>query len=85
MFMTKYKVGDVVSVEFPFSDLQIQKRRPGLVLVTDDQDLLLARLTTSAACSIGCFSNPLGRNRPATTFDRSFNEAGYTRPSAGSS
>lgn len=44
--MTKYKVGDVVSVEFPFSDLQNQKRRPGLVLATDDHDVLLARLTT---------------------------------------
>ena len=44
--MTKYKVGDVVSVEFPFSDLQGQKRRPGLVLAADDHDVLLARLTT---------------------------------------
>lgn len=32
--MAKYKVGDVVSIEFPFSDLQGQKRRPGLVLVS---------------------------------------------------
>jgi mRNA interferase MazF len=46
--MTKYKVGDVVSVEFPFSDLQGQKRRPGLVLAADDHDVLLARLTTHA-------------------------------------
>lgn len=44
--MTKYKVGDVVSVEFPFSNLQGQKRRPGLVLAADDHDVLLARLTT---------------------------------------
>ena len=44
--MTTYKVGDVVSVEFPFSDLQRRKRRPGLVLAADENDVLLARLTT---------------------------------------
>ncbi len=44
--MTKYKVGDVVSVLFPFSDLQAQKRRPGLVLVSGDLDLVIARITT---------------------------------------
>ncbi len=30
--MTTYRVGDIVSVNFPFADLQVQKRRPGLVL-----------------------------------------------------
>ncbi len=44
--MTAFKVGDVVSVEFPFSDLQARKRRPGLVLITGDVDLLVARITT---------------------------------------
>lgn len=44
--MTACKIGDVVSVEFPFSDLQTHKRRPGLVLVSGDFDLLVARLTT---------------------------------------
>jgi mRNA interferase MazF len=44
--MTAFRVGDVVSVEFPFSDLQAHKRRPGLVLVSGDFDLLMARVTT---------------------------------------
>ena len=44
--MTECKVGDIVSVEFSFSDLQTQKRRPGLVLAVDSNDVLLARLTT---------------------------------------
>ena len=48
-FMTTYRVGDVVSVEFPFSNLQTSKRRPGLVLAGADDDLLLARLTTYPA------------------------------------
>jgi mRNA interferase MazF len=44
--MTPFKAGDVVAVEFPFSDLQTYKRRPGLVLVSGKMDLLVARLTT---------------------------------------
>ena len=47
--MIKYSVGDVVSVEFPFSDLRQHRRRPGLVLVSGDIDLLMARLTTHPA------------------------------------
>ena len=46
--MTACKVGDVVSVEFPYADFQVRKRRPGLVLAADAQDVLLARLTTHA-------------------------------------
>lgn len=44
--MTTYRVGDIVSVNFPFADLQMQKRRPGLVLMSDDIDLVVARVTT---------------------------------------
>jgi mRNA interferase MazF len=43
---TSFKVGDIVSVQFPYSDLQGSKRRPGLVLHVDENDVLLARITT---------------------------------------
>ena len=41
-----FKAGDVVAVEFPFSDFQTLKRRPGLVIVGGELDLLVARITT---------------------------------------
>ena len=41
-----YKVGEIVSIEFPYSDIQKLKRRPGVVLLHDSTDLLVARLTT---------------------------------------
>lgn len=44
--MTAFRVGEVVSVEFPFTDMQGRKRRPGMVLAGDSSDLLLARITT---------------------------------------
>ena len=43
---TSFKSGDIVSVQFPYSDLQGNKRRPGLVLHADNKDLLLARITS---------------------------------------
>ena len=46
--MTTFRSGDIVAVEFPFSDLQGRKRRPGLVLMSADEDVLVARLTTHA-------------------------------------
>lgn len=44
--MIKFRIGDIVSVEFPFSDLQTHKRRPGLVLISGEVDILVARITT---------------------------------------
>jgi mRNA interferase MazF len=44
--MTPFKAGDIVAVEFPFTDFQTFKRRPGLVLVAGEMDLLVARITT---------------------------------------
>jgi len=44
--MTTFRPGDVVVVEFPFSDLLSGKRRPGVVLAADGVDLLVARVTT---------------------------------------
>lgn len=35
-------------LSFPFSDLQARKPRPGLVLMSDDADVLLVRVTTQA-------------------------------------
>ncbi len=40
------ETGDVVAVDFPYSDLQGRKRRPGLVFSIDESDILLARITT---------------------------------------
>ena len=36
----------MVSVEFSFTDMQGRKRRPGVVLAIDSNDLLLALITT---------------------------------------
>jgi len=44
--MTTFRVGDIVSIEYPFSDLRTHKHRPGLVLVRRDVDLVIARVTT---------------------------------------
>ncbi len=43
--MTPFKAGDVVAVEFPFSDLQTYKRRPGLVLVMATAKIILGWTT----------------------------------------
>ena len=44
--MTAFSVGELVAVEFPFTDMQGRKRRPGVVLAIDSKDPLPARITT---------------------------------------
>jgi mRNA interferase MazF len=44
----RYQFGDVILVDFPFSDSRAEKRRPGLVLDYDSHgDLLVARITSN--------------------------------------
>ena len=51
--MTQYKFGDIVLVDFPFSDQTGTKRRPALVIQYDfDDDVLLARITSKPKESI---------------------------------
>jgi mRNA interferase MazF len=48
--MTTYQFGDVVLVDFPFSDRNAEKRRPGFVLAQDPHgDLLVARISSKSA------------------------------------
>ena len=48
--MPVYRFGDVVLVDFPFSDRKADKRRPGLVIAQDPHgDLLVARITSKKA------------------------------------
>ena len=46
--MKKYKFGDVILIEFPFTDGKNTKKRPALVLYHDikDQEFMLARITS---------------------------------------
>jgi len=40
------KKGDIVLVPFPFTDLSTTKNRPALVLVSENEDVTLAFITT---------------------------------------
>ena len=51
---TAYRLGDIVLVSFPFTDLTSSKRRPALILSADSfntagEDLLLAAITSHIA------------------------------------
>jgi len=43
-----YKKGDIVVVDFHFSDLNIIKRRPACVLVVDENEIILAEITSKS-------------------------------------
>lgn len=54
--MGKFKVGQVVTSKFPFSDLPSQKVRPALIVaVVDFNDLILCQITSKKYSS----SNPI--------------------------
>ena len=45
--MTVYRLGDIVLVAFPHTDLQGISKRPAIVLYdSNDQDVVVARITT---------------------------------------
>ena len=45
--MTAYNFGDVILIGFPHTDLRNVSKRPALVIYdADDQDILVARITT---------------------------------------
>lgn len=42
-----YSFGDILIINFPFSDAQGSKRRPAMVIKdTNDQDILIAKITS---------------------------------------
>ena len=50
--MASYAVGDVVLLEFPFTDTSGSKRRPALVLLdTGDDDIVVARVTSQLSAT----------------------------------
>jgi mRNA interferase MazF len=45
--MANYRYGDVVLLDYPYSERRVSKRRPAIVLMQDiDRDLLVARVTS---------------------------------------
>lgn len=45
--MNHYNTGDIILIQFMFSETQQTKRRPGLVLLdTNDEDIIVAKITS---------------------------------------
>ena len=48
--MESYRSGEIVLLEFPFTDAAGMRRRPALVMLdTGDDDIVVARVTTGSA------------------------------------
>ena len=43
------KKGDILSVQFPFSDMRVLKRRPALVIAVEAPDVTVAFITSNLA------------------------------------
>jgi len=57
--MTSYNLGDIVLIGFPHTDLQGISKRPAIVLYdSDDQDILLARITPQEYLTETDYKNP---------------------------
>ncbi len=72
--MTSYERGDVVLLLFPFTDLSAAKRRPAVVLSTNDYnarrpDLIVAPITSSCLATHGLLrAERLASCRPGKAF-----------------
>ena len=70
--MTAYNFGDVILIGFPHTDLRNVSKRPALVIYdADDQDILVARITTQEYITRADY------NVKATRFKNSRNKAAY--------
>jgi mRNA interferase MazF len=45
-FMINYSFGDIVLISFPTTTMQDSRKRPALVLIDSDDDLIMARITS---------------------------------------
>lgn len=74
--MERFMRGDIVVVNFPFTDLREAKRRPALVLkVIDNEDLILCQITSKLKNDN--FSIPLST---VDFFDGGLLKESYIRP-----
>ena len=73
--MTNYKRGDVILLPFPFTDLSINKKRPAVIVSTDDYnkryvDVIVMPITGNLATC-----------QPEDTKIEDWREAGLAKPS----